>query len=45
MSGLITTTSKRGIGSGYANQGQNFKRFTADYADWPIPFGLSLIHI
>ena len=45
MAGLVTKTSKRGTGSGYANQGQNFKRFTVDYADWPIPFGCTFLVI
>jgi len=45
MSGLVTKTSKKGTGSGYANQGQNFKRFTASYSDWPIPFGCTLLVI
>ena len=43
MSGLVTTTSRNGKGSGYANSGYTFKRFTSSISDWPVPFGCTII--
>ena len=45
MSGLVATTNVKGRTSGLSQRGFQFQRFTADTANWPIPFGCTLIII
>ena len=44
MSGLVTETNQKGRGSGLS-QGFTFHRFTSTYANWPKPYGCTMLVI